>query len=401
MTTINRSRTFAWTMAVGLAVAGTAAVACGPSGDGLLGDDGLGGGNGGSGGGNGGWGSGGGGGGTYGTDGGASTALAEKLYRAVEPQLKMKCGTTCHEAGTNAKDLKWLAGPDSYVTIKKYAGIVVDDPDSSKLMMHPGNHPTASLVGPGTPPDANLKDAVYKWLQVEATNLQGTPLPSTDPVDPIAGSVDLTKVGIAGGKITWTAQNMGAFMRFTNVQVVAPVSGGVHVVSPLFVMVPTMGTSMVDTTFSTTDMTVAAGQTSAIAPVYYFYNWQNGSKLRIEFQKIESATGGGGMDGGAQSGCKDVATFQSSAVPQLQQCLGCHAGNNAQATNALDLKALSGQVNYATACGQARFKINFNNKAASPVITTPRDKLNNHPFQVPGGNAQAYTNGLTTWINKE
>lgn len=398
MTTVNRSKMFAWTMAMGLAVVGAAAVACGPSGDGLLGDD-LGGGNGGGGGG-GGWGNGGGGGGTYTTDGGASTALAEKLYRAVEPQLKAKCGNSCHEAGTNAKDLKWLAGPDTYVAIKKYAGIVVDDPDSSKLMQHPGNHPTASLVGPGTPPDPNLKDAVYKWLQVEASNLQGTPLPSTDPVDPTAGSVDLGKAGVAGAKITWTAQNMGAFMRFTNVQIVAPSSGGVHVVSPLFVMEPTMGSSTVDTTFSTADVTVSAGQTQSLAPVYYFYNWQQGAKLRLQFQKIESATGGG-MDGGSQSGCKDVATFQSSAAPQLQQCLGCHAGNNAQATNALDLKALSGQVNYANACAQARFKINFGTKAASPIITTPRDKLNNHPFQVNAGNANAYTNGLMNWINKE
>jgi len=399
MTTINRARMFAWMMA--LVVGGAAAIACGPSGDDLLGGDGVGNGNG-NGGGGGGWGSGGGGGNTYGVDGGGgSVALAEKLYRAVEPQLKMKCGNSCHETGVNAKDLKWLAGPDSYVSIKKYAGIVVDDPDSSKLMQHPGNHPTASLVGPGTAPDANLKDAVYKWLQVEASNLQGTPLASTDAIDPMSGSVDLGKAGMTGAKITWTAQNMGAFMRFSNVQLVAPSAGGVHIIAPLFVMVPTMGSEIVDTTFSTTDLTVGAGQSGSISPVYYFYNWQAGSKLRVEFQKIESATGGGGMDGGAQSGCKDVATFQSSAAPQLQQCLGCHAGNNAQATNALDLKALSGQVNYGTACSQARFKINFANKAASPIIVDPRDKLNNHPFQVPGGNAQAYTNGLMNWINKE
>lgn len=378
-----------------------AMVACGPSDADSL----LGGGNKNNGGGGGNWGPGGGGGPTYtggsNGDGGVQAAIAEQLYRQVESGLKMRCAGGCHDTGVNAKDYKWLAGPDTYATIKKYPGIVVDDVYSSKLENHPANHPTASLTGPGMPVDQNLLDGVTKWLTAEAAALQGMALPSTDPVDVMSGSADLGKAGVAGAKITWTAQDLGGgIMRFGNVQLVAPGNTGVHVIAPLFVMVPAMGSEVHDLSNSTVDVTAAAGGTKMINSILYFYNWQAGSKLRIEFQKIESATVMGG-DGGMQSGCKDTATFQASAAPQLQQCLGCHAGNNGQATNALDLKALSGQVNYAQACSQARFKINFQNKAQSPIIVTPRDKLNGHPYQVPGGNANAYTTGLTNWINKE
>jgi hypothetical protein len=79
--------------------------------------------------------------------------------------------------------------------------------------------------------------------------------------------------------------------------------------------------------------------------------------------------------------------------------VSCHGGANQTATNNLDLKALTGQVNYANACAQARLKINFANKPASPIIATPVQKLNGHPFQV--ANGQAYTTAMTTWINKE
>jgi hypothetical protein len=374
-------------------------MACGPTtDDGLLGGvNGNGNGNGGSG-----WGPGGGGGPTYtgGSDGGVQAAVAEKLFRDVEPQLKMRCGNACHETGVNAKDQKWLGGPDAYASIKKYPGIILDDIYASKLENHPPNHPTQSLVGPGMPSDPKLLDGVTKWLGAEAAALQNAPLPSTDPVDPTAGSVDLTKAGVAGAKITWTAQDLGSgLMRFANVQLVGPANGGMHAIAPLFVMVPTMGAEVHDLTNSTVDITVGAGQSGSIVALLYFYNWKAGSKLRIEFQKIESAVVPDG--GGMMSGCKDTATFQNSAAPQLQQCLGCHGGNNQQATNAMDLRGLTGQINYANACAQARFKINFGNKAQSPIIVTPVQQLNNHPYRVPTANAAAYTNALTTWINKE
>jgi hypothetical protein len=387
-------------MAAGALLAAGTVMACGPSAsDSLLGGVGNGGGGGG-----GSWGPGGGGGPTYtggSGDGGVQQAIAEQLYRSVEPGLKMRCANGCHDTGVNAKDYKWLQGPDTYVTIKKYPGIVVDDVYSSKLESHPQNHPTASLVGPGMPPDPMLLDGVTKWLTAEAAALQGMALPTTDPVDVTAGSVDLTKAGVAGAKITWSAQDIGGgIMRFSNVQLVAPGNTGVHVIAPLFVMVPSMGAEVHDLSNSTVDVTAGAGTSKTINSILYFYNWQAGSKLRIEFQKIETATVMG-SDGGMQSGCKDVPTFQSSAAPQLQQCLGCHGGNNAQATNALDLKALTGQPDYAAACTQARFKINFQNKPQSPIVVDPRDKLNNHPYQVPAGNANAYTTGLMNWINKE
>src|SRR5262249_7001573 len=157
--------------------------------------------------------------------------------------------------------------------------------------------------------------------------------------------------------------------------------------------VPTMGAEVHDLTNSTVDLTVGAGSSGSVVALLYFYNWKPGSKLRIEFQKIETATV---MDGGGQ-GCKDVATFQNSPAPQMQNmCVSCHGGANQTAQNALDMKALTGQVNYATACQQALTKVTLNNKTQSPIIVTPVQKLNNHPFQVAGGNVTSYTNAMTT-----
>jgi hypothetical protein len=184
------------------------------------------------------------------------------------------------------------------------------------------------------------------------------------------------------------------------VQLVAPGNTGVHVIAPLFVMVPTMGSEVHDLSNSTVDISAPAGGSKTIVAIDYFYNWKAGSKVRIEFSKIENATVNGD-GGGIVVGCKDVMDYQNSAAPQFNACLGCHGGNNAMAQNALDMKALTNPINYGTACSQALFKVNLQNRAQSSIIVTPRDQLNNHPYKVPAMNAQTFTNALLTWINKE
>jgi mono/diheme cytochrome c family protein len=384
--------------ATALAVATAAGVAaCGPSGaDCLLGEVCGAGGGGGGGGNNGGWGNGGGG-GVYGTDGGAQQAMAEKLFRAIEPELKSKCGG-CHGTGGAAPQALWLAGPDSYVTIKAYNGIITEDPYASKLLKHPDGHPASSL-GLG---NEMLRDKAIQWLNVEALNLQGTPLPTTEVVDPAGGSIPLDKagMGMAGGKITFTATTMVDSLRLGNVQIQAPPTSAIHVVSPLFVMVPSQGAEVTDTSFSTSDVTVPAGQTLQLAPVYYIFNWQAGAKMRVAFQKIETTTVVP-MDAGTTT-CKALADFQNTVVPQWNalNCRSCHGGGNGGATGALDMTALGGTPNYALACTQARNKINFTNKAQSPIIVRPKQGTG-HPYSVPAGNVAAYDTAMLTWINKE
>jgi mono/diheme cytochrome c family protein len=380
-----------------MAVAALAAsVACGPSStDSLLGDDLTGnGGTGGTGGGN--WGNGGGG-PAYNADGGAQAPVTAKLFAALLPDLQKKCGS-CHVDGNNGGGYKWLATPDEYASIKAYPGIVTEDIYSSKLLNRPNNHPTATLVDVG---NEALKDAVTTWLSAEAVALKQAPLPTTDVTDVSTGTVDLTKAGIAGGKITFTTSVLATSLRFANVVVVAPSTTGIHIVAPSFVMVPTTGPEVVDTTFSTVDISVPAGGTATIGALFYFFNWTSGSKVRVQFQKIEKATVSG--DAGASSGCKDVTTFQNSAAPTLiSTCVSCHGGGNGNATAALDLSKLSGTPDYGAACTQAHFKLNLANKAQSNLLLAPLNGSGlNHPVKPFASTASGGYTSLLTWINKE
>ena len=392
------SPTSSFLAVVSALVALTGSVACGPSStDSLLGDDPTAnGGTGGTGGGN--WGNGGGG-PVYNADGGAQAPVQAKLFAALLPDLETKCGT-CHIDGKNGGGYKWLAKPDEYASIKAYPGIVTDDIYSSKLLNRPANHPTASLVDVG---NEALLASVTTWLSAEAVALTQAPLPSTDPTDVTTGSVDLAKAGITGGKITFTTSTLSTSLRFANVVIVAPSTTGIHIVAPSFVMVPTTGTEVVDTTFSTVDLSVPAGGTATIGALFYFFNWTSGSKVRVQFQKIEQVTVSG-ADAGSSSGCKDVTTFQNSAAPTLiSTCVTCHGGNNGNATAALDLSKLSGgSPDYAGACTQAHFKINLATKTQSNLLLAPLNGSGlNHPVKPFASTGAAGYTSLLTWINKE
>lgn len=377
------------------------AIACGPSGDSLLGQDGYDPGNTGTGS----WGNGGGGGPSYtgSKDGGPGAAQAETLYRTtVQPTIEAKCGGACHVDGTTLNAPKYLAKPDSYVSIKAYPGIVTDDVYASKLLQRPAGHPATTLLDTGM---EQLKADVTKWLTAEAAALQAIPLPSAGPVDLATGSIDLSNVakGMTGAKLVFTAKVVGNYARFDTLAITAPSTTAIHVVAPIFVMVPADNTApVVDKNFSAADLTINAGATGNLDTPYFFFNWVAGSKLEVQFTKIETTTG---SDAGVtQSGCKSVATFQSSAAPELiNTCVGCHGGGNANATNAMDLSKLKGQIDYAGACQQALFKVNTANHAQSNILLAP---LNGSGLNHNGGKPYGSTNStgyqaILAWVNKE
>ena len=372
------------------------AVACGPDGSQLLGGDQLGGGgNTKSDSGSGGWDNG----STYNADGGPQAPLAQQLFQALQPQLDQKCGGACHQQGTTLSAPKWLAGPDEYKTITTYPGIVTTDIYSSKLENRPANHPAACLIDPG---NETLLTAVTAWLTAEAAAISAIPLPASATVDPASGAVDLSPAatGINGAKITFTATQQGDLLKFSNVMLVAPGSTGLHIVSPIFVEVPTAGSEVDNTDYSTLDLTVGAGASGQISPVFYFQNWVAGSKLKIEFQKIETATVQGGGDAGTGTTCKDVTTFQNSAAPSLKaNCTSCHAGNNANATNSMNLTALNSN-DYATACTQARTQVNLQNLGGSNILAAPLQQVT-HPVKVFASNTSTGYVQIQTWVNKE
>ena len=371
------------------------AVACGPDGGQLLGGDQLNGGNNGNGdASNGGWNNG----STYNADGAPQAPLAQALFTQLQPQLDQKCGGACHQQGTTLSAPKWLAGPDEYKSITSYPGIVTADIYSSKLENRPANHPASCLIDPG---NEALLTAVTTWLTAEAAAIAAIPLPTSATVDPSTGSVDLSPAatGITGAKITFTATQQGDLLRFSNVMLVAPSSTGLHIISPIFVQVPGSGPEIDNTDYSTTDLTVAAGASSQISPVFYFQNWVVGSKLKIEFQKIQTATVQG-SDAGSSTTCKDLTDFQNSAAPSMKaNCTSCHAGGNTSATNSMNLTALNNN-DYATACTQARTQVNLTTQAQSNVLLAPLQQVT-HPVKVFASNTSTGYVQIQTWVNKE
>jgi len=238
-------------------------------------------------------------------------------------------------------------------------------------------------------------------VTAEAAAIAAIPLPTSATVDPATGTVDLSPAatGINGASITFTATQQGDLLRFSTVKLVAPSPTGLHIVSPIFVQVPGTGPETDNTDFSTTDMSIAAGASGQISPVFYFPNWVPGSKLKIEFQKIETATVQG-SDAGASTTCKDLTTFTNSAVPSLKaNCTSCHGGSNANATNSMNLAALATN-DYATACTQARTQVNLTTKANSNILQAPLQQVT-HPVKVFASNTSTGYVQIQTWVNKE
>jgi len=334
----------------------------------------------------------------YNQDGGAQASAAEQLFDKVAPQLTTQCGGACHGTGATLGAPIWLGTTNQYQTVKAYPGIVVADVYSSKLENRPDSHPAACLVDPG---NEQLLADVTTWLTAEAADITATPLAASSTVDPASGSVDLSgaTTGINGAKITFTATQEGDLLRFSNVMLVAPASTGVHIVSPIFAQMPSSGPEVDNTDFSTTDLTAGAGTSAQISPVFYFAGWTPGSQLKIEFEKIESATVTA-TDGGTATTCKDLTDFQNSAAVSMKaNCVSCHGGGNPTAQSSMDLSALNNN-DYATACTQARTQVNTTTPAQSNVLLAPLQQVN-HPVKVFSSNTATGYTQIQTWVNKE
>ncbi len=373
-----------------------AAAACSNGDQGMLGDD-LGGGGGGTG------------------DGGATgqgtvaqqAARAEQLFHdTVEAPLKDKCGG-CHITGTTGNAPTWLKDP-AYQSIKAYPGIVGADVYASKLLTKPV-HLGGSLQEEA---NADLRGKVTDWLNAEALVLENTQLPATDPQDLQDGvnTVDITKAGtgVDGAKLTFNATitklSSGTVVELTSLMLVSPAATGVHIVHPIFTMVPTQGADVPDVSdhFSNLDQTVGAGKTAQLGDgTLYLFNWQDGAKLKIEMTKLVAGTTGG--DGGTTGGgCKSPNDFTASAVPALQGngCLGCHQGQNGGATGAVDMSNVGKDNN--AACAQVLTKVNLADKPNSAIILAPTTGNN---LQHGGGKNLApnsqFVTSMLAWINKE
>ncbi len=330
-------------------------------------------------------------------DGGTGpvTIKARAAFDAIYPTLASSCGT-CHDTGL-AGAPKFLEKSDAYGAITKYKGIVVKDYFNSRLLVvgsTTGHSGGAGLTGA-------LRDGATAWLALEAAALADVVAPSTDAFDVAMGanSVDISKggTGVTGAKLNFTAALAGTSLIMTNLQVSAPAASGLQVTAPKFIIVAgTKETPDPVDSFSNLDQSVGAGQTATMGPgTLLLTGFATGNKLRIEFVGLKASTA---VADAGTGGCKSVATFTSSAAPQLQSlCVSCHGGGNAGATGAMDLSALANDK--AKACAQALNKVNTANKAQSAIIVRPRPG-SGHPG-VNNFDQGTHDAAMLGWINNE
>jgi hypothetical protein len=337
-----------------------------------------------------------GGGGIAGDAGGPSKA--ETMFRALLPDLTQACGGACHVDGSGGAPA-FLSGSDPYKTIATRKGIVVKDTSTSSLL-NKGRHEGPELLDP-------LRTKVFQWLDLESQALAAINLPTTDAftVADGANTIDISKGGanLAGAKLTFNASASGNLLTLTNMQLVAPASSGVHIVFPIFDVIPAKGAEIKDQSFSNADQTVAAGQTATLRPgILILTQWDPAGKMRIEFTKLESGSvsGGDAGAGGGGGGCKSVASFTANAVPAIQQngCLNCH-NTGGSGNGALDLSALGmNPRDDARACAQALTRSNVQTPAQSDIILAPTGGVAAHPFK---NASQNYATMIEAWLVNE
>jgi hypothetical protein len=192
---------------------------------------------------------------------------------------------------------------------------------------------------------------------------------------------------------------------------------GAYIEHPLFVYLPPTGMPLPDTIdrFFAVKMDLMASGTGSIgggtaaftgfAPVV-------GAQLKIAFKvvdKFRPDQAGGGNTGG---GCKDLNSFKTNVIPVMNvtlagagnNCSGCHLGQNANATAAMDITGINKTTDpdILNACNQVRSRINFQNIPQSGVILAPEAGQDAaHPFKLSAANFTTFSNGLTTWANVE
>ena len=357
---------------------------------------------------------------------GGGVNAARRLFDELAPEFLDECGT-CHAIGGPA-DTPFVGDIDgtkpaaeftqkdidkAYEAITAWPRFIVKDPTKSTLV----TWGTSTQHG-GGPMAPALEVLVRAWLTAEAEYVKdvGTePIPTIPPFKPVVpgfNAVYLDALGpeYLGMAVTFQAEELtDQSLSLTNLEVHPTAKKGLSFEHPLFTVFP-VGSSEGDPdpvdSFSNVVTDFQPGESGALGPgTLVLTNWQKGGKLSIAFETISvidpTAMGGagGGMGGGA---CSALMSFESNAAPQLSNCVGCHGGNNAGATNAVDMTQLSSDPD--SACGQIRNRIDLNNPGNSQLfVTTDPSVQNTHPFKFGGNTANfnAFKTAVTTWIQQE
>ncbi len=358
--------------------------------------------------------------GQQGTDAGGTAPLdatsgpgqGEALYRALEPQMIQACGGAGGGCHVNAKQLVtapiFLAGPDSYVSIKKYGGIVVSEVFTSSILTK-GQH-----EGPSLATDAAFEKKVEAWLYEESLELSQMQLPSTDAFSiklNADNDIDLSKLemGVSGVHLKFKAALVGTALGLTNVRLVAPAGTAVHIKHPLFYRVRTGALDQQDPndSFSNSDQTVPGGAETALAPGLVIFtawgDWNNADKVRLSTYKLEKGTL---IEAAASATCKDSDAFGAQVAPLLtgngsSASLTCTNGNchgsGGDGQGAMDLSALTLDTpDFSQACAIVIKEIDKKSPANSKLIQKPAGALSHVGGKV--DDPQTFTNDMSGFI---
>jgi hypothetical protein len=351
-----------------------------------------------------------------GEGGGGDPNVAHELWAAVEADVVTTCGA-CHEAGGIA-DTPFLAAPDRYVSITSWPGIVTKDPAESVILTYPrkgGGH-SGTNIDSDELAGLELSARLSEWLAEEAKLLvEDVPEagPQIDPFAPILGfnAVYLDALGaeFTGMALTFTASELTeSTLELRDLEIHPTAKNGVHLVHPLFVVFDSgdVDPDPVDS-FSNVDQTFEAGEAGVLGPgTLVLTNWAVGAKMSIAFETIDLVSpevADAGTEGGPTGGCKDVDAFVANAQARFaQSCSGCHGGQNAQASAAVDMTALNDDP--AKACGQIRNRIDTQTPDSSQIFLNTNPGGNAaHPFKF-GGDAAAFSDfkaQVSIWVLAE
>ena len=362
----------------------------------------------------------------------------------------------CH-AGSQA-DIAFLQGAtttDVRSTLMGFSPQVVNtDAVQSSRVLTKGPHAGPALT-------AQQASDILEWIQAEADAAGGTgsgtsiPLETSpfqfqlctsgqagDPTCPI-NHVDVSALpnapALPGAHIDFVVQPLANDIYVTDLYANAG-ADGLYIEHPLFVYIPPTGTMCsnnmappcpdpIDRFFNIKLDLMANGRDwsggggtaafAGFAPVA-------GAQLQLTFKVVDKyrpdTSGGTGTTGGCKcltagaNGCNGMG-FQQLVVPVMNvnltgegnHCSGCHTGQNANATSAMDLTGIGSTDTSATgalqiACNQVRSRIDFTNIPNSGVILAPESGQDAaHPFKFANQatNFNNFKTALVNWANAE
>ena len=317
----------------------------------------------------------------------------------VAPLLQGFCGA-CHSA---ADSVGFMApNPDMYSSVTTWPLLVDLENHSSSRLLSKGVHDGPAWT-------ADQRAVIGDWLGLETIAAGVVPVvePETAPFSPIVGinTVDLAQIGMAGSSVTFRLEKLQVGYYISELMVNAGLEGA-HLVHPLFVTwsesVPTP--DPVDR-FSGVEVNADPSQSAMIGGgTVVLVNVPEGAMLSIHFVKAEPAVANPGLPA---TGCKVVASFTQNARSLLSaSCGSCHAGGDASATAATDLRLIddlspAGQI---AVCGQALSRVSLGDPLNSGLFVATNPALGAaHPFKFNGDAIafNAFRDAVLAWINAE